>query len=180
METIVIRGGKPLFGEIAVSGAKNAALAIIPAAILVDGVCRIENVPCVNDVLIQLDILRQLGASVRSMSPTVVEIDCRRMQNKKAPDEMTRRIRASYYLLGALLGRYHHAEVALPGGCNFGGVRPIDQHIKGFEALGAAVHQEKGYVTAHAGDGLLGGNVYLDVVSVGATMNIMQIGRAHV
>lgn len=173
METIVIRGGKPLFGEITVSGAKNAALAIIPAAILVDGVCRIENVPCVNDVIIQLDILRQLGASVRSMSPTVVEIDCRRMQNKKAPDEMTRRIRASYYLLGALLGRYHHAEVALPGGCNFGGVRPIDQHIKGFEALGATVRQEKGYVTAHAGDGLLGGNVYLDVVSVGATMNIM-------
>ena len=173
METFVIHGGKPLFGEIAVSGAKNAALAIIPAAILVDGVCRIENIPCVNDVLIQLDILRQLGAQVRSMSPTVVEIDCRGMKNKKAPDETTHRIRASYYLLGALLGRYHYAEVALPGGCNFGGVRPIDQHIKGFEALGAVVRQEKGYVTANAESGLLGGNVCLDVVSVGATMNIM-------
>ncbi len=173
METIVINGGKPLFGEITVSGAKNAALAIIPAAILADGVCRIENVPCVNDVIIQLDILRQLGAKVRSMSPTVVEIDCRGMKNQKTPDEMTRRIRASYYLLGALLGRYHHAEVALPGGCNFGGVRPIDQHVKGFEALGAVVRQEKGYVTADATDGLLGGSVYLDVVSVGATMNIM-------
>ncbi len=173
METIVIHGGKPLFGEITVSGAKNAALAIIPAAILVNGVCRIENVPCVNDVLIQLDILRQLGAQVRSITPTVVEIDCRGVQNKKAPDEMTRRIRASYYLLGALLGRYHHAEVALPGGCNFGGVRPIDQHIKGFEALGVNVRQEKGYVTAHSDRRLQGGSVYLDVVSVGATMNIM-------
>ena len=173
MEKIVIRGGKPLFGEISVSGAKNAALAIIPACVLVDGVCRIENLPCVRDVMIQLDILRQLGASVRSMSPTVVEIDCRGMTNRKTPDEMTRRIRASYYLIGALLGRYHHAEVALPGGCNFGGVRPIDQHVKGFEALGATVVQEMGYVTADAAGGLVGGSVYLDVVSVGATMNIM-------
>ena len=173
MEKIIIRGGKPLFGEISVSGAKNAALAIIPACVLVDGVCRIENIPCVRDVMIQLDILRQLGASVRSMSPTVVEIDCRGMINRKTPDDMTRRIRASYYLIGALLGRYHHAEVALPGGCNFGGVRPIDQHVKGFEALGATVTQEMGYVTADAAGGLVGGSVYLDVVSVGATMNIM-------
>ncbi|NCB04314.1 MAG: UDP-N-acetylglucosamine 1-carboxyvinyltransferase [Clostridia bacterium] len=173
MEKYVIGGGKPLFGEIAISGAKNAALAIIPATVLVKGVCRLENIPNVNDVLIQLDILRQLGANVRRVNAVTIEIDCTNIKNSKAPYDMTRRIRASYYLIGSLLGRFNLADVALPGGCNFGGVRPIDQHIKGFEALGASINIINGAVVAAAEHGLNGTSIYLDVVTVGATMNIM-------
>lgn len=173
MDKFVINGNIPLNGEITISGAKNAAVAIIPATILVNGVCRIENLPRVSDILIQLEILETMGAQVRSINPSTVEIDCRRMKNGKTPEEMMRKMRASYYLIGTLLSRYHTAQVAMPGGCNFGGVRPIDQHVKGFEALGATVDIKNGYVYAKAKHGLIGANIYLDVVSVGATMNIM-------
>ena len=173
MDKFIINGNKPLRGEVTVSGAKNAVVAIIPATILVNGVCRIENVPQVSDVIIQLEILQQMGAQVRSMNPTTVEIDCRHMRNIRTPEDLMRKMRASYYLIGTLLGRYHKAEVAMPGGCNFGGVRPIDQHVKGFEALGAEVGVKNGFVYAQAPQGLRGANIYLDVVSVGATMNIM-------
>lgn len=173
LDKFIINGNKPLHGEVTVSGAKNAVVAIIPATIMVNGVCRIENVPRVSDVIIQLEILQQMGARVRSLNPTTVEIDCRGMRNARTPEDLMRKLRASYYLIGTLLGRYHKAEVAMPGGCNFGGVRPIDQHVKGFEALGATVSIKNGYVYAEAPQGLRGANVYLDVVSVGATMNVM-------
>lgn len=173
LDKFIINGNKPLCGEVTVSGAKNAVVAIIPATIMVDGVCRIENVPQVSDVIIQLEILQQMGAKVRSINPSTVEIDCRGMRNARTPEDLMRKLRASYYLIGTLLGRYHKAEVAMPGGCNFGGVRPIDQHVKGFEALGATVSIKNGFVYAEAPQGLKGTSIYLDVVSVGATMNIM-------
>ena len=173
MDKFVIHGGKPLFGEVPVSGAKNAAVAIIPAAIMVNGVCRIENIPMVSDVLIQMEILRELGCGVRVIAPNTIEIDSRGLKSSVATSDLNRRMRASYYLIGAFLGRFHRAEVAMPGGCNFGGVRPIDQHMKGFEALGAKMDIRNGIVCADASQGLTGANVYLDVASVGATMNIM-------
>ena len=175
MTKYVIRGGKPLFGEVTISGAKNAAVAIIPAALLVDGVCRIENIPQISDVTLCLRILENLGASIRSINPHTVEISCSRIRSTRTEYELARKIRASYYLIGALLGRFGQAEVAMPGGCNFGGVRPIDQHVKGFTAMGAQVTVEGGFVRAAAEGGRLkGASVYLDVVSVGATMNIMM------
>lgn len=173
MDKLVIRGGKPLFGEVCISGAKNAAVAIIPAAILVDGVCRVENLPMVRDVNIQLQILQELGAGVRRVTANAVEIDCRHLRSSSAVSDLNTRLRASYYLLGAFLGRFRRAEVRMPGGCNFGGVRPIDQHMKGFEALGAKMENRGGIIYADAAEGLVGASVYLDVVSVGATMNIM-------
>ena len=174
MTKYVINGGKRLNGEVTISGAKNAAVAIVPAALLVDGPCRIENVPKIIDVTLQLEILRELGVSVRLANATTVELDGECVQGAKVPYELMRKIRASYYLIGALLGKYHHAEVAMPGGCNFGGIRPIDQHIKGFEALGATISiREGGYIHADAPDGLTGAHIYFDVVSVGATINIM-------
>lgn len=173
MDKFIIHGGKPLFGEVAVSGAKNAAVAIIPAAILVDGVCRIENIPMVRDVVIQMEILRELGVGVRVLRQNTIEIDCRGLKEHKAVSELNRKMRASYYLIGAFLGRFQQAEVAMPGGCNFGGVRPIDQHLKGFEALGAKMDIRNGVVYAQAETGLRGANIYLDVASVGATINIM-------
>ena len=169
----MIRGGRELYGEITVSGAKNAAVAIIPAALLVDGVCRIENIPQISDVTLFFSILEELGARVRVLNRHAIEIDCRAIHSTRPSYDLARRIRASYYLLGALLGRFGQATVAMPGGCNFG-VRPIDQHIKGFEAMGASVEQLGGYVCADAPEGgLQGGHVYLDIVSVGATMNIL-------
>ena len=175
MTKYIVQGGKPLFGEVEISGAKNAAVAIIPAALLVDGVCRIENIPQISDVTMSLKILEQLGAGIRSINPHTVEIDCTHIHTTRTSYELSRKIRASYYLIGALLGRFGRAEVAMPGGCNFGGVRPIDQHVKGFTALGAKVVVEGGFIHATAADGRLkGANVYLDVVSVGATMNIMM------
>jgi len=169
----IIEGGHPLHGDVQISGAKNAAVAILPATLLVDGKCHIENVPDISDVRLLLEILSEMGASIRRLSPNALEIDCTRARNTTAPIDLVRRIRASYYLLGAQLGRFGHARNAMPGGCNFG-VRPIDQHIKGFEALGAEVEQSGGYVTCHAPEGgLKGGHVYLDIVSVGATMNIL-------
>lgn len=171
----VINGGKRLNGEVTISGAKNAAVAIVPAALLVDGPCRIENVPKIIDVTLQLEILRELGVSVRLVNATTVELSGECNQDKdKIPYDLMRKIRASYYLIGALLGKYHKAEVTMPGGCNFGGVRPIDQHIKGFEALGAKISiREGGYIHAEAPNGLKGAHIYFDVVSVGATINIM-------
>ena len=175
MTKYIVQGGKPLFGEVEISGAKNAAVAIIPAALLVDGVCRIENIPQISDVTMSLKILEQLGAGIRSINPHTVEIDCTHIHTTRTSYELSRKIRASYYLIGALLGRFGQAEVAMPGGCNFGGVRPIDQHVKGFTALGAKVVVEGGFIHASANTGRLkGANVYLDVVSVGATMNTMM------
>ena len=174
MTKYIINGGNRLNGEVSISGAKNAAVAIIPAAILVDGPCRIENVPKIIDVTLQLEILRELGVQIRLLNSTTVEINGDCIAEAKVPYELMRKIRASYYLIGALLGKYHHAEVAMPGGCNFGGIRPIDQHIKGFKALGAQVEiREGGYIHADAPDGLTGAHIYFDVVSVGATINIM-------
>jgi UDP-N-acetylglucosamine 1-carboxyvinyltransferase len=168
-----ITGGTPLNGTVCISGAKNAAVAIIPAALLVDGICKIENVPDISDVRLLLQILSDMGANVRRFGPNTIELDCSRVRNAVAPIELVHRIRASYYLIGAELGRFGRACVAMPGGCNFG-VRPIDQHIKGFEAMGASVNLMAGYVCADAPiGGLQGGHVYLDMVSVGATMNIM-------
>ena len=170
----VIRGGKPLYGEIDISGAKNAAVAIIPAALLVDGVCRIENIPQISDVTLILNILQELGADVRTVNRTTVDIDCSHIRNAKVPNELARKIRASYYLIGALLGRFGSAQVPPPGGCHLGD-RPLDQHIKGFVAMGAEVDVRGGFVNAWVKDGkrLSGAQVYLDIVSVGATMNIM-------
>ncbi len=172
-----IHGGKPLHGTIQISGAKNAAVAIIPAALLVDGVCRIENIPQISDVTLILQILRELGADVRVVDRTTVDVDCSRVRNRQVPYELARKIRASYYLVGALLGRFGWAEVPLPGGCDLGG-RPVDQHIKGFVAMGAEVDVRNGLIYARVPDGgrLSGGQIYLDMVSVGATMNIMLAG----
>ena len=175
MTKYLIEGGHPLHGTIEISGAKNAAVAIIPAALLVDGVCRIENIPQISDVTLCLKILENLGANIRSINRHTVEIDCRHIHSTRTNYDLARRIRASYYLIGALLGRFGQAEVAMPGGCNFGGVRPIDQHVKGFTTLGAKVTVEGGFIRAATETGRLkGANVYLDVVSVGATMNIMM------
>ena len=168
-----IQGGKPLRGSITISGAKNAAVAIIPAALLVDGVCRIENIPQISDVTLILQILQELGADIRTVNRTTVDIDCSHIRNRQVPYELARKIRASYYLVGALLGRFGWAEVPLPGGCDLGG-RPIDQHVKGFVSMGADVDVRSGLICAKVPGGrLAGGQVYLDMVSVGATMNIL-------
>ena len=174
MTKYVINGGKTLNGEVTISGAKNAAVAIVPAALLADGPVRLENVPKIIDVTLQMEIMRELGAQIRLINSTTVEIQNTQNPSLK-PHELERKLRASYYLLGVLLGKYGFAEVAMPGGCNFGGVRPIDQHIKGFEALGAKVTLPKGgYIRVEAPeDGLHGAHIYFDVVTVGATMNIM-------
>lgn len=168
-----IEGGQPLEGTITISGAKNAAVAIIPATLLVQGCCRIENVPDISDVHILLDILKQMGASVCQRSHDTVEIDCTNVGDVEPDPTLVRSIRASYYLIGAQLGRFGRSRVALPGGCNFA-PRPIDQHVKGFLALGAEVEETDAYVDARAREeGLQGGRVNLDVVSVGATINII-------
>ena len=174
MTKYIVQGGHPLFGEVRISGAKNAAVAIIPAALLVDGVCRIENIPQISDVTALLKILEQLGANVRFLNRSDVEIDCRHIATTQVSQELAHKIRASYYLIGALLGRFGEAEVSMPGGCNFGGVRPIDQHVKGFAAMGAEVREGDFICAKASGDRMKGANVYLDVVSVGATMNIMM------
>lgn len=173
MEKYVINGGRPLRGTVGISGAKNAAVAIIPAALMVDGVCRIENMPRISDTDMLLTILSHMGAEVRTINPTTVEIDSRKVRFCDAPFELMRKIRASYYLIGAMLSRFGSAKTTMPGGCNFG-VRPIDQHIKGMTALGAEIEVKNGFVFADAPDGRLhGARIYLDKVSVGATMNII-------
>ena len=173
MKQYIIRGGNPLIGVVTISGAKNAAVAILPATLLINGTCRIENVPDISDIRLLLEILDSMGAIIHRLSPNTLEINCSRVRDSEASDALVRRIRASYYFIGAQLGRFGHARVALPGGCNFG-PRPIDQHIKGFETIGAAVEVKNGFVCASAPeDGLRGARVNLDMVSVGATMNIM-------
>ncbi len=173
LEKYVINGGRPLHGEVEISGAKNAAVAIIPAALLVDGVCRIENIPQISDADMLLTILAELGAKVSFINRSTIEIDCTKARYQDAPYDLMRKIRASYYLIGSMLGRFGSAKTTMPGGCNFG-VRPIDQHIKGMNALGAEVVVKNGYVLGEAAGGRLhGARIYLDKVSVGATMNIM-------
>lgn len=169
----IIKGGKPLHGEVEISGAKNAAVAIIPAAMLVDGVCRIENLPQISDTEKLLRILELMGAQVRNVSPGTVDIDCSGVSLSDRIFRYTRSIRASYYLIGSMLGRFGKARTTMPGGCNFG-VRPIDQHIKGMKALGATIDIGKGLIQAESPEGRLkGARIYLDKVSVGATINVM-------
>lgn len=171
MDKLVVNGRKKLQGEVVISGAKNAAVAIIPAAIMADGICVVENLPFIEDVSSLRHTIDKIGAKSRQIDNHTMEIDGRGITNFHATYEEVKRIRASYYLLGALLGRFKKAEVALPGGCNFG-TRPIDLHLKGFRALGAEVSVENGVVKAYA-DKLVGTSIYMDQVSVGATINIM-------
>ena len=171
MEKLVINGKTRLQGEVTISGAKNSAVAILPATLLIDGICTIDNLPNISDVRIYCDILQDLGAKITWNNEHEITIDTRNINSYDSPLEKTSKFRASYYLLGSLLGRFGHAQVGMPGGCNLG-ARPIDQHIKGFEALGATVDVSQGKITAKAED-LVGTSVYLDMVSVGATINVM-------
>ena len=171
MEKLVINGPTPLKGEVNISGAKNSAVAILPATLLIDGVCTINNVPNIVDVKLSCEILEGLGSKIKWIDKNSLEIDNRNITNTIAPIDLTRKFRASYYLIGSMLGRKKEIEVGLPGGCNLG-ARPIDQHIKGFEALGAEVEIIGGNVKASAKK-LTGTNIYLDIVSVGATINVM-------
>ena len=168
-----IHGGNTLNGAVTISGAKNAAVAILPAALLVKGVCRIENVPDISDVRILLEIIEKMGAKVEKCEPGVVVIDSTGPISTSPDEELARKMRASYYLMGTLLGRFGKAHVALPGGCNFA-ARPIDQHIKGFRILGADVDENENYVNLQPGpEGLQGTRINLDMASVGATINLM-------
>ncbi len=171
MEKYIINGGNRLTGEVEISGAKNAAVAIIPATILADGPCIIENIPSISDVSMIIRILYEMGASVKFLNKSTVEIDTAGIKVPVVPYEMARHMRASYYFLGALLGKFNTARVSMPGGCDFG-TRPIDQHLKGFKSLGAEYSIEHGMVDVHA-DALIGSQVYFDVVTVGATINVM-------
>ena len=170
-EVFVMKGGNPLRGEVVISGAKNAALGIVAGALLTDEEVIIENLPDVRDINVMLEALKAIGAKVHRIESHVVSIQADQLSMKSVDDDAIRRIRASYYFIGALLGKYHQAKVALPGGCAIG-ERPIDQHIKGFTALGAEVEISDGYFVAKAEE-LVGQQIYLDVVSVGATINLM-------
>ena len=170
MEKIVIKGGNKLCGEVDISGAKNAAVAIIPACLLINGLCRLENLPDIKDVQLFLKIMSSMGASVTYIDKNTVDIDCTNVDTFE-PGELTRQMRGSSYLMGALLGRFNKCIAYPPGGCDFG-TRPIDQHIKGFEAIGATVDLKYGKIHASAEE-LVGANVYFDVVSVGATVNMI-------
>ena len=171
-----IVGGAQLHGSVTISGAKNAAVAILPAALLVNGICRIENVPDISDVRILVSILRGLGAEVTQPQTDVIIVDARSIHSTEPEAALVKKMRASYYLMGALLGRFGNCHVALPGGCSFA-TRPIDQHIKGFKALGAKVDETEEYVALAPGEnGLAGNRVCLDMASVGATANIMMAG----
>ncbi len=172
MEKIAINGGKPLSGEIPVSGMKNAAVAILLANIMVEGECVIENLPNISDVNISLKILEAMGAKVEYLSKDCVKIDSTSIIPCSAPDDLVKKMRASYYVLGAELARFGRSTVACPGGCDFG-QRPIDQHIKGFEKLGSTVSVTDNHVVAVTSGGVVGGSVFMDVVSVGATINVM-------
>lgn len=167
----IIKGGTPLCGEVTIGGAKNAALGILAAAIMTDETVLIDNLPDVRDINVLLEAIRGIGATVERINPHTVRINGSTINNVTIDYDSIRRIRASYYLLGALLGKYNKADVALPGGCDIGS-RPIDQHLKGFRALGATVNIEYGMINTFA-DKLTGKHIYLDVVSVGATINIM-------
>ncbi len=171
LEKFVIKGGRPLVGEVNISGAKNSVVAVIPAAILVDGPCKIENIPEISDVRILIDILKELGCEVEFNDKDSIMVNSQYVRSNAATYDMVKSLRASYYLLGALLGRFKKAEVAFPGGCDFG-YRPIDQHIRGFEKLGATVEIDHGVIKLEA-EKLVGSQIYMDVVSVGATINVM-------
>lgn len=171
MEKFVIRGGTALSGNVAIGGAKNAAVAILPATILAGGKCIIENLPCISDVMASLQILSELGASIRMISKNTYEVDTSRIDCTEVSNDLSRQMRASYYFLGALLGRFGVGQVAMPGGCNLG-PRPIDQHLKAFTALGAVDSVDYGMIRVKA-DHLQGAHVFFDTVSVGATMNAM-------
>ena len=172
MEQYIIKGGHPLVGEVEIGGAKNAALAILSAAIMTDDTVLIDNLPDVNDINVLLDAIEGIGAMVHRVDRHTVKINGKNIHDISIEYDYIKKIRASYYLLGALLGKYKHAEVALPGGCNIGS-RPIDQHIKGFRALGADVEIEYGKIMTEA-ERLIGKHIYFDVVSVGATINVMM------
>ena len=172
LEKFVITGGQRLTGEVSVSGAKNAVVAILPATILAQDICRIENIPNISDVTAMVKILKTMGAGIKYINKTTLEIDTRHVGSFVVEHELTRQLRASYYLIGALIGRFSRARVAMPGGCYLG-LRPIDQHIKGFEALGAQVTMEENAMVHVEAQHLMGNSVYLDVVSVGATINVM-------
>jgi len=171
MEQYIIKGGKPLIGEVEISGYKNAALGIIAAAIMTDETVKIENVPDISDIDILLNVIEDLGAKVERINKHTIKINGSKINTVKADSEYVRKIRGSYYLVGALLGKYKEAQVALPGGCNIGS-RPIDRHIKGFAALGSDVKIEHGLICAKA-DKLEGASIYFDESSVGATINVM-------
>ena len=171
MEKLVITGPTPLKGEVEINGAKNAAVAILPATLLIDGICTINNLPNISDVQILCDILEKMGAKITWNTPNEITIDTRNITTTQAPLDLTSKFRASYYLIGSMLGRTGEIEVGMPGGCKLG-ARPIDQHIKGFELLGANVTVGKGTITAKA-NCLTGTSIYMDVVSVGATINVM-------
>ncbi len=172
MEKIVINGGQPLYGDIEVSGAKNAAVAVVYACLLVKEKVVLENIPPIVDVSVSLEILKSMGVKIRMLKKDVVEIDATEVHQGSSPAELVRRMRASYYLIGAELGRFGKASVDYPGGCDFG-VRPIDQHIKAFTALGADVVVDNGRIEANTENGVQGTEVFFDVVTVGATMNLM-------
>ena len=173
LEKFIINGGTPLHGEVEISGAKNAALAIIPAAILSQDVCVIENLPCsISDIKYMMKILDQIGAKIRVINKSTIEIDSRHVNSYVISHDMTKHLRASYYFIGALLGRFSRAKVSMPGGCYLG-PRPIDQHIKGFELLGANVSVEDNATVDAKADKLIGSPIYLDMASVGATVNIL-------
>ncbi len=171
MEKLVVTGPTPLKGEVIINGAKNAAVAILPATLLIDGTCTIENLPNISDVKISCEILEKLGAKINWIDKHTITVDSRNIITTQAPLDLTRKFRASYYIIGAMLSRMGEVEVGMPGGCKLG-ARPIDQHIKGFEALGAEVTVEKGTIHAKANN-LTGNSVYMDIVSVGATINVM-------
>ena len=172
MEQYIIKGGTPLVGEVVIGGAKNAALAILAAAIMTDETVHIDNLPDVNDINVLLEAMEGIGARIKRIDRHTVEISGGSVHDFSIDYDYIKKIRASYYLLGALLGKYKHAEVALPGGCNIGS-RPIDQHLKGFRALGAEVEIEQGKILADS-ERLVGSHIYFDVVSVGATINVMM------
>ena len=171
MEKLVIKGGTKLKGDVVIGGAKNAAVAILPATLLINGICKIDNLPNISDVKIICNILEEFGAVITWDSEHEITINTTNINCSKAPLDMTSKFRASYYLIGSMLGRCGNIEVGLPGGCNLG-ARPIDQHIKGFEALGAKVEVSQGKISAKAKK-LVGTSIYMDVVSVGATINVM-------
>ena len=168
MEKFVITGGKPLHGAVTISGAKNAAVGILPATILAGDVCVIENLPDISDVAVSLKILSVLGARIKMLNRNTYEIDTTHISCTNVPDDLSRQMRASYYFLGALLSRFGKAQVAMPGGCNLG-PRPIDQHLKAFSALGAEDSVDYGMITVRAKEGLTGAHIFFDKVSVGAT-----------
>ena len=172
MNQFIMKGGNPLVGDVVISGAKNAALGILAAAIMTDDDVIIENLPDVRDINVLLEAISEIGAQVERIDRHSVKINASTIREVSVDDEYIRKIRASYYFIGALLGKYKSAEVPLPGGCNIGS-RPIDQHLKGFRALGAKIEIDRGAVIAHAID-LVGSHIYLDVVSVGATINVMM------